>query len=84
MAGDLTLGVVIALDDGDADAAIIEPRHLMREEQSGVVVWPVAVVEVARNEYQVDLFPKGEIDHRLERAPSGASNLLDRRPRVVR
>src|ERR1017187_5989163 len=45
--GELALRVVVAVDDHDRDACLVELRELTYDEQAGVVVTPAPVVEVA-------------------------------------
>src|SRR5262249_18789863 len=67
----------------DVDARLTQPRHLRREEQSGVVVLPVAVVEVAGEQEEGGLLVAAEVDEVCERAPAGAADRGDGRPLVL-
>ena len=63
---DLTLGVMISVQQEYGDLRGLEPSHLGDEEESGAVVLPVAVVEVARDHYEVHLLRNRETDQVLE------------------
>ena len=55
----------------------------MRQVEPGVVVAPVAVVEVAGDEHEVDAAVERQIDHPLERPPRRAADPLDGRVLVL-
>src|SRR6266849_9548692 len=54
-ARNLTFGVMIAIEQEHRDLSLRETAHLPDEEQSGLVVAPVAVIEIARDDNKGDL-----------------------------
>ena len=52
--GHLAFSIVVAVEQVDRNAGVIQPPHLAHEEVSGVEVLPVAVVQVARDDEEVD------------------------------
>jgi len=59
---DLACGIVVARNDEDGDALLSKPCHLGGEEKPGVVVLPIAVVEIPRKQDEVDLLRGGQFD----------------------
>ena len=50
LTGDLALGVVVAADQENRNPRLAQPRHLLREKQPRIVVLPIAVIHVARDQ----------------------------------
>ncbi len=74
LAGDLAFGVVIAVKQEDGDLGLRQPAHLLHEEESGLVVAPIAVVEVAGDDDEIDLVLDRLTDEVLERGARGGAN----------
>ena len=75
-AGNAVGGVMVAADGEDRDGRLGQPAHLGGEEQAGAEVRPVAVVNVARDQQEIDFFLDGEIDEAAEGAARGATDQL--------
>ena len=76
--GDLAFGIVVALDDEDADAGPGEPQHLIAKEQPGAEVGPVAVVDVAGQQHERHVLAERQVDQRRECVARGAAQPRDR------
>lgn len=71
------MGVVIAADQVDFDPLGVEAGHLFVKEKAGVVVAPVAIVDVSGNDDEGDSLVDGELDEIFERAAGGLADRLD-------
>ena len=69
--GDLAFGVVITVEQIDGDARLPQAAHLAHEEQACVEVAPVAVVDVACDDHEVDGFVDGQIYQSFKGFPGG-------------
>ncbi len=67
--GDPRHCVVIAANDEDADAGLVQAADLFRQEARGFHRGLVAVVEIAGKQQSVDLFIETQIDNPDEGAP---------------
>ena len=67
----------------DRDVRVPQAAKLLRQIEPGVVVAPVAVVEVAGDEHEIDAALERQIDHPLERPPRRAADPLDGRVLVL-
>lgn len=74
LAGDLAFGVVIAMEQEDGDLGVRQPAHLLHEEESGLVVTPIAVIEVAGDDHEVDFVLGRLTDEVLERGARRGAN----------
>ncbi len=72
-------GVVIAGDDDDRNLEVAQAAELAHKVKPGIVVTPIAVVEVARDQYKIDGFVDGKVDQPREGASSCSANPLDGR-----
>ena len=79
VAGDLALGVVVAVQQIDRDPGGIEPAHLRREIEAGRIVAPLPVIEIAGDDHEVDPLGNGLVDQPLEGLACRAANTLRRR-----
>ena len=70
---------MVAVEQVDRDAGLVEPSHLAHEEAPGVEVAPGPVVEVAGDDDEVDREFDGLIDQAREGVPCGIAQKLDRR-----
>ena len=82
VAGDLARCVVVAGGQDDPDPRLAEPGHLGVEEEAGVVVAPVDVVQVAREEHQAHLLRDRQIHEGSKRFPGCPSDPVHRGPLV--
>ncbi|MNU29789.1 hypothetical protein D3C71_182680 [compost metagenome] len=73
--GNHAFGVVIALEQKDRDAGTLQPRHLAVEEQADLVVLPVAVINVAGDDEEIDL----ALDRLIDKCRKGLSACLDKK-----
>ncbi len=65
----LRLGIVIAADDEDPDAGLVEPAQFASEKQRGVHRGLAAIIKVAGDQQGIDLFGKAKIDDPHKRLP---------------
>ena len=65
--GHLAIGVVVAVQKVNGNSRLVQAPHLTHEEVAGVVVTPVAVVEVTRDHHKIDLF----FDRLVDQVPEG-------------
>ena len=72
-------GVMIAGDDEDRDLQVAQPAELAHQIKPGVVIAPIAVVEVARDQDKIDGFLDGKVDQSREGASRRSANPLDGR-----
>ena len=82
VAGHPVLGVVVAADQEDLDAGVAEVGHPLDEPEAGVVVLPVAVVDVAGDQDEGDLLVDRQPDQVLQRPPGRPADLRRRAPLV--
>lgn len=73
-AGDPALRVVVAEEQVDGNARRAETAHLAGEKQAGLVVAPVAVVQIAGDDEERGLFFGGVSDESLESVARGGAN----------
>jgi hypothetical protein len=78
----LAFGIVIAAEHECANAFLAQAPHLLTEEDAGVVVLPVAVVEVARDHEEGDFLFDRSIDELPQRLARGVAQLRGRRVRI--
>lgn len=52
---DLIFRVVIAIKEEDGDIGVRQPTHLLHKEKAGLIVAPIAVIEVAGDNDEIDL-----------------------------
>jgi len=82
--GHLVFGVVVAIDDECRNAGGGQPTHLACEEHAGVVVLPVAVVQIAGDDHEIDLLIDGRSHQVRERFASSGAQQLGRRVGIGR
>src|SRR6266481_2578013 len=70
--------VVVAVDKVHLDPNILEPGHLLIEEQSGFETLQAGVVQITRNNKEVDLLGYRRIQHLLERPTRSIANFRHR------
>ena len=75
-AGDLALGIMVAMEQVDRNAGLVETAHLADEVQAGVVVAPVTVVEIARDDEKGHLLFDGNSNELIERFPRSRADAL--------
>ena len=73
-ARDLAFGVMIAVEQEDRDPGLRETAHLRNEEKAGLIVPPVAVIEVTCNDDEYDLFFDRLADEIVERDTRRGAN----------
>ncbi len=76
-------GVVVARDQVDGDVGVSQLDHLLDEEQPGVEILPVAVVEIAGDEDEGHGLIFGQVDEILQRPARGAPHFGRRGPVVA-
>ena len=52
MARDLTFRVMIAVEQEDRNSGLCQPAHLFHEKETGLIVAPIAVVEIASDDHE--------------------------------
>jgi hypothetical protein len=70
--------VVVAKENKDRDAGPVQPAHLAAEKQTRVEVRPVAVVQIPRDDHEVDLLVDGSRDQLAEGLARGAAQEVGR------
>lgn len=75
----LALGVVVAEQQVDRDAGLVQTTHPRAEVQASAEVGPSAVVEVAGDHDEIDLLLDGHRDEFGEGVAGGVARLLGRR-----
>ena len=55
LAGDLAFGIVIAVKKEDGNSDLRQPAHLLDEEEAGLVVAPITIIEIAGDDDEIDL-----------------------------
>ena len=68
--GDLAFSIVIAVEQINRDTFLFEPPHLLGEEKPGIIVPPVAVIQVPGENKKIDLFLDGQSDQHIKRLAS--------------
>ena len=76
--GHLVGRVVVAGDEEDGDAGLAQPDHLRDEEQARAEFPPIAVVQVAGDEDELDGLGEGQLDQVLQGPARGLACRLDR------
>ena len=84
LAADLAFGVVVAVDHINGNVALAQPRHLLDEEQPGIEVAPVAVIDIAGDNDEIDRFGLRQIDHPLQGPARRPAQQIDRRAIIGR
>ncbi len=67
---------MVASDQENGNTLIIEPDHLAAEKQSRIVVFPIAIIEIARDQEEIDLLINGQGHQILERPAGGSTEEL--------
>ena len=75
-ARDLTFGVMIAVEQEDRDSDLSETAHLPDEKKAGLIVSPIAVIEVTSDDDECDLFFNRSADEVVERDARCAPDLF--------
>ena len=78
LAGDLAFGIVIAVEQEDGNVGLRQPAHLLHEEESGLVVAPIAVIEIAGDDDEIDLVLDRLTDEAVERRARCGANPFGR------
>ena len=68
-AGHLAFGIVIAGHDEYGNAVLSQAPHLADEIEPRVVVFPVAIEQVACDQYEVDSLFQGQVDQVFKSTP---------------
>ncbi len=76
-------GIMITEHDIDGDRRFAEANHLFAKDETRVVALPIAVVEIAGDQDEVDRSLDGEIDHVLEGLARGVAHFFGGRARIV-
>ena len=77
--GDPAFGIVVAVKEVDGDLRPRQPAHLLGEEQAGRVIAPVAIVEIAGDDNEIDRVFKRVVDEVGQRLAGAAFQPVDRR-----
>ena len=59
---DFVFGIVIPMCYEDRNLGSVQASHFPREKKAGVVVLPVSIIEVARDDHEVDLVFDRDVD----------------------
>jgi hypothetical protein len=76
VAGDLTRSVMITCDQEDRYVGIPEASHPVDKIEACVVILPVTIVEITRQEKEADLFFESQVNEAVEGTTSGTSDLF--------
>src|SRR5438270_3969127 len=76
-------GIMIAINQVNVDARVLQPRHLLVEKQRRFKAFQADIVQIAGNDQEVNLLGKRSIDYFLEGAPSSVADLMYRSPRIL-
>ncbi len=68
---------MVTADQAHPDAGPLQTPHARGKVETGVVVLPVAIVEIAGNEEQLDFFLQGELDEIVEGPSGGPAQFFD-------
>jgi hypothetical protein len=79
---DLSFGIVVSFYDEDKDAGVDEANHLFSEEEGGTEVAQLSIVDVARENDQVDSLAQGHVHQTDKSSARCSSELVNRRPVV--
>jgi hypothetical protein len=79
----LTGGIVIAVNDIDGNAGILQAGHLLVEKQSRFKALESGVVEITGDNQKIDFLSNGGIQYFLECAPRCVSYLVNRSTRIL-
>lgn len=74
---------MIAVEQECRDARLIEPAHLAAEEQTGVVVTPVSVVQIAGDHQEIDGLRDCRVHERREGRSRRGPQHPDRRALIA-
>src|SRR5664280_2024329 len=78
LARDLAGRVVIAPDEVDLDSSLAQACHLPREEQPSVIILPIAIIHIARDEDKLHFLADAEL-HEVFKSPArGTAQLIHR------
>ena len=67
----------------EGNPGIVEPLCLLSEKQAGIIIPPVPVIEIPRNQYEGDAFINGQI-HKIDQCGArGGADDLDRSSLVL-
>jgi hypothetical protein len=77
VSGELAGGVVVASNEQGLDAGFAQLGHLRGEEQAGIVILPVAVLQVTGEQHEGDLLRNGQFNEVFQGPPASAADRLD-------
>ena len=78
----LAFGVVVAVEQVNRNPDLVQPAHFAHKEVAGVEVLPIAVVQVAGNDDEVDRRVDGLVDQPRKGVTRGRAQGLHRSVRV--
>jgi hypothetical protein len=81
--GHLVGGVVIAGNDENGNPGILQPGHLPHQEQPGLIVPPVAVIQIAANDHERDRTLNGCLDEVFEGLPGRTAHFFNRHSLIL-
>lgn len=73
---DHSLGIVVALDNENSNIRPVQANHLLTKKQTGMEVLPVAIVDVASEEDEIDVLGQCFVYHPLKRAARRGAQAL--------
>ena len=77
-AGDLAFGIVVAVEQEDRNTGCCEPAHLPNKEKPRLVITPVPVIEITRDDDKGDPFLQSLADKVLKRHASRCPDTVSR------
>ena len=81
---DLAFRIVVAVKDEGRDVRFRKAANLAGEEQPGLIVAPIAIIEIACDHHKIDLLINRFGDEIVESLPRRRTNALDGRPVIPR
>ena len=77
-AGHLVGRVVVAGDDEDRDLVVAQPAEFLLQVEHGAEIAPIAIVEVAGDQHEIDAFLDGQVDQPREGPPGRPADPIRR------
>ena len=76
--GDLALCIMVAVEQEDVNTGCCESAHLSNKEKPSLVITPVPIIEITRDDNEGDLFLKNLIEKVLKRLASRGPDTVSR------
>jgi hypothetical protein len=77
-AGDSAGSIMVSGNDENRNTGSFEPGHAIDKKESGVIVLPVTIIEVTRQEKKVHLLINGQVYQVIKGPSAGPPNFVNR------